>query len=87
MCQSQQPDVLKAGFAAWALVTNSCQQLGILSEDDHIGAYEQGQNLDRTWIAWRFRETRRRTGFFIWVSRLDMHLLEVGWLICVLAAH
>ncbi|CAH0052001.1 unnamed protein product [Clonostachys solani] len=68
MCQSQQPDVLKAGFAAWALVTNSCQQLRILSEDDHIGAYEQGQDLDRTWIAWRFRETRRRTGFFIWLT-------------------
>ncbi|CAG9988252.1 unnamed protein product [Clonostachys byssicola] len=68
MCQSQQPDVLRAGIAAWALVTNSCQQLRILSEDDHIGAYEEGQNLDRTWIAWRFRETRRRTGFFIWLT-------------------
>ncbi|KAH6974520.1 hypothetical protein BKA56DRAFT_675945 [Ilyonectria sp. MPI-CAGE-AT-0026] len=68
LCQSRQPHWLKCGHSAWALVTNSCLQLRLLDEDDRIGAYQEGQSLEQTWIAWRFRETRRRTGLFIWLT-------------------
>lgn len=59
---------MKRGFNALVSVFNSCQQLQLLDEDDRIGAYLESQSPEQVWIAWRFRETRRRTGIFIWVS-------------------
>ncbi|KAI8711139.1 hypothetical protein NCS52_01489300 [Fusarium sp. LHS14.1] len=68
LCQSRQPHLLKCGHSALALATNSCLQLRLLDEDDRIGARQEDQSLEQTWIAWRFRETRRRTGIFIWLT-------------------
>ncbi len=59
---------MKCGYSALSLVCQSCLQLRVLDEDDNIGAYEAGQSLEQVWLAWRFRETRRRTGLFIWVG-------------------
>lgn len=67
LCQSRQPQLMKCGYSALSLVCNSCLQLRVLEEDDNIGAYEVGQSVDQVWLGWRFRETRRRTGLFIWV--------------------
>jgi hypothetical protein len=60
---------MQCGYSALVSVCNSCLQLQLLDEDSQIGAYEESQNLDQVWIAWRFRETRRRTGLFIWVCQ------------------
>lgn len=68
MCQSQLPSHIKCGHVALSLVCNSCLQLQVLDEDDEIGSYQQGQTVEQVWLAWRFRETRRRTGLFIWVG-------------------
>src|SRR5690606_11626950 len=68
LCQSTQPQLMKSGYSALSLVCNACLQLRVLDEDDNIGAYEDGQSLEQVWLAWRFRETRRRTGLLIWVS-------------------
>ena len=70
LCQSRQPTLMKCGYSALSLVCCSCLQLRVLDEDDNIGAYKDGQNLEQVWLAWRFRETRRRTGLFIWVGPL-----------------
>jgi hypothetical protein len=58
---------MNCGYNAAALVFNSCLRLRLLEEDDRIGAFQPGQDVEQVWIAWRFRETRRRTGFFIYV--------------------
>ncbi|CAH0055209.1 unnamed protein product [Clonostachys solani] len=67
MCQSQLPSHIKCGHVALSLACNSCLQLQVLDEDDEIGSYQQGQTVEQVWLAWRFRETRRRTGLFIWI--------------------
>lgn len=67
MCLSHDDSVLNRGYNAAALMSNACLRFRLLDEDDSIGPYIQGQSLERAWIAWRFRETRRRTGLFIWV--------------------
>lgn len=51
------------------MAAQACLRLRLLSEDDNIGSYEDDQSLEQEWITWRFRETRRRTGLFVWVSR------------------
>lgn len=67
MCLSQDNLVINRGYNAASLMLNACLQLRLLDEDDCIGAYTPEQELEQVWIAWRFRETRRRTGLFIWV--------------------
>lgn len=67
MCQSRTNPLVKCGYSAISLVYNSCLQLQLLEEDDKIGLYVEGQSVEQVWLAWRFRETRRRTGLFIWV--------------------
>ena len=67
LCQSRQPQLMKCGYSTLSLVCNSCLQLRLLDEDDDIGAYEAGQTSEQVWLAWRFRETRRRLSLFIWV--------------------
>ncbi|RBR13190.1 hypothetical protein FVER53590_09870 [Fusarium verticillioides] len=47
---------------------HACLRLRLLSEDDNIGSYQDDQSLEQKWITWRFRETRRRTGLFIWLA-------------------
>lgn len=70
---------MNSGYNGAALVFNACLRLRLFDEDDRIGAFQRGQNLEQVWIAWRFRETRRRTGLFIWVgntvqSKTDFNL-------------
>ncbi|KAK1516830.1 uncharacterized protein CCOS01_12379 [Colletotrichum costaricense] len=67
MCQSRTNPLVKCGYSAISLVYNSCLQLQLLEEDDKIGLYVEGQSVEQVWLAWRFRETRRRTGLFIWL--------------------
>ncbi|KAK1545823.1 hypothetical protein CPAR01_03325 [Colletotrichum paranaense] len=67
MCQSHDNSLVKCGYSAISLVNNSCLQLQLLEEDDKIGHYLEGQSVEQVWLAWRFRETRRRSGLFIWL--------------------
>lgn len=81
MCQSRTHSLVKCGYSAFSLVYNSCLQLQLLEEDDKIGLYDEGQSVEQVWLAWHFRETRRRTGHFIWVRMTASLLLSrsLGW--------
>ncbi|KAF5647807.1 transcription factor ZMS1 [Fusarium tjaetaba] len=68
LCQSRQPELLRCGYNALAMAAQACLRLRLLSEDDNIGSYQDDQSLEQKWITWRFRETRRRTGLFIWLA-------------------
>ncbi|RKL08604.1 hypothetical protein BFJ68_g9398 [Fusarium oxysporum] len=68
LCQSRQPELLRCGYNASAMAAQACLRLRLLSEDDNIGSYEDDQSLEQEWITWRFRETRRRTGLFVWLT-------------------
>ncbi|KAF5649999.1 transcription factor ZMS1 [Fusarium sp. NRRL 52700] len=68
LCQSRQPELLRCGYNASAMAAQACLRLHLLSEDDNIGSYENDQSLEQKWITWRFRETRRRTGLFVWLA-------------------
>ncbi|KAG5771229.1 hypothetical protein H9Q72_002136 [Fusarium xylarioides] len=68
LCQSRQPELLRCGYNASAMAAQACLRLRLLSEDDNIGSYQDDQSLEQKWITWRFRETRRRTGLFIWLA-------------------
>ena len=69
LCQSRQHSLIDCGNTALTMMCNSCLRLRLLEEDHRIGELEPGQDPDQAWIAWRFRESRRRTGFFIWVGK------------------
>lgn len=58
---------MRCGYNALAMVTTSCLQLRLLEEDDPNSLPPEPHSLEQAWVAWRFRETRRRTGLFIWV--------------------
>ena len=84
LCHSSQGSLMNGGYNAASLLFNSCLRLRLLSEDDRIGAFQQGQDVEQAWIAWRFRETRRRTGLFIWVSEpqkfsRDTLMIRYSW--------
>ncbi|KAF5598563.1 transcription factor ZMS1 [Fusarium pseudocircinatum] len=68
LCQSRQPELLRCGYNASAMAAQTCLRLRLLSEDDNIGSYQDDQSLEQKWITWRFRETRRRTGLFVWLT-------------------
>ncbi|KAF5254005.1 hypothetical protein FANTH_1187 [Fusarium anthophilum] len=68
LCQSRQPELLRCGYNASAMAAQACLRLHLLSEDDNIGSYQDDQSLEQKWITWRFRETRRRTGLFVWLA-------------------
>ena len=59
---------MNSGYNAASLLFNSCMQFRLLEEDSRIGTFQEGQDVEHVWVAWRFRESRRRTGFFIWVK-------------------
>ncbi|KAI0007892.1 hypothetical protein F4779DRAFT_642497 [Xylariaceae sp. FL0662B] len=67
LCHSHEYPTMNSGYNAASLLYNSCLRFHLLDEDDHIGAFQQDQDLEQVWIAWRFRESRRRTGLFIWL--------------------
>ncbi|KAF4429944.1 transcription factor ZMS1 [Fusarium acutatum] len=67
LCQSRQPELLRCGYNASAMAAQACLRLHLLSEDDNVGSYQDDQSLEQKWITWRFRETRRRTGLFVWL--------------------
>ncbi|KAG5658008.1 hypothetical protein KAF25_006959, partial [Fusarium avenaceum] len=66
LCQSRRPELLRCGYSASVMVAQACLRLHLLSEDDNVGSYQDDQSSDQKWITWRFRETRRRTGLFVW---------------------
>ncbi|CAJ0538724.1 Ff.00g066960.m01.CDS01 [Fusarium sp. VM40] len=68
LCQSRRPELLRCGYSASAMVAQACLRLHLLSEDDNVGSYQDDQSSDQKWITWRFRETRRRTGLFVWLT-------------------
>ncbi|KAG4271230.1 hypothetical protein FPRO04_11153 [Fusarium proliferatum] len=68
LCQSRQPELLRCGYNGLAMAAQACLRLRLLSEDDNIGSYQTDQSLEQKWITWRFRETRRRTGLFVWLA-------------------
>ncbi|KAF5543768.1 transcription factor ZMS1 [Fusarium phyllophilum] len=68
LCQSRQPELIRCGYNAAAMAAQACLRLRLLSEDDNIGSYQDDQSLEQKWITWRFRETRRRTGLFVWLA-------------------
>ncbi|KAF5720056.1 transcription factor ZMS1 [Fusarium mundagurra] len=68
LCQSRQQELLRCGYNASAMAAQACLRLRLLSEDDNIGSYQDDQSLEQQWITWRFRETRRRTGLFVWLA-------------------
>ncbi|KAF4334823.1 transcription factor ZMS1 [Fusarium beomiforme] len=68
LCQSRQSGLWKCGYNAMSMVANACCQLDLLTEDDKIGSYDEEQDLEQLWVTWRFRETRRRTGLFFWLT-------------------
>ncbi|KAI7764326.1 hypothetical protein LZL87_013293 [Fusarium oxysporum] len=68
LCQSGQLELLRCGYNASSMVAQACLRLRLLGEDDNIGSYQDDQNMEQKWITWRFRETRRRTGLFVWLA-------------------
>ncbi|CAK7207871.1 hypothetical protein SEUCBS139899_010686 [Sporothrix eucalyptigena] len=67
LCHSANVAMMNIGFNAASSLNNICMRLRLLDEDNRIGVFQDGQDAERAWIAWRFRESRRRTGLFIWV--------------------
>jgi hypothetical protein len=54
------------GYKSINVISAACSRLGLLDEIPHTNQ-SQSKDPEHAWIAWRVRESRRRTGLFVWV--------------------
>lgn len=59
------------GYDAVSGVMNACVRFDLFDEIEEHDPVSVYNDLDQAWMAWRCRETRRRTGLFVWVSAVN----------------
>jgi hypothetical protein len=57
---------MELGYKSIDLVSAACSRLGLLDEIPYTNQ-PQSEDPEHAWITWRVRESRRRTGLFVWV--------------------
>ena len=76
LCYSDENRLMDLGFKMADVVFTSCSRIGLLEEIvniDNNGNSAEGDS-EHSWLAWRVRESRCRTGYFLWVRFLKLLL-------------
>ena len=67
LSNSSQKRLMELGYKSIEVVSAACSRLVLLDEIPYTTNQSQSEDLEHAWITWRVRESRRRTGLFVWV--------------------
>lgn len=68
LCQSTKTELINLGFNGLMDVINVCVRFDLFQDLELSHNPDESSEMSHAWLAWRCRETRRRTGMFVWVS-------------------
>lgn len=73
LCYSDDSRLRHLGFKMTDVVFGACSRLALLREVDTSDTNNPtGQMAEHSWLTWRVRESRRRTGYFLWARLLKL---------------
>ena len=72
LCHSRQKDLIDIGHKASDKLHAACSRLGLFDEITNECRVSTREDNERPWSVWRATESRRRTGYFIWVRILKL---------------
>jgi hypothetical protein len=74
LCYSDENRLRDLGFKMADVVFRACSRLVLLEEvvntDNNNNSAER--ESEHSWLTWRVRESRRRTGYFLWARFLKL---------------